>query len=380
LVLRAVFGIVDGTYEIVVVDDGSSDDTAKAALTFPCRLIRHPKNRGKGAALRTGLQQARASKVIFLDADNTYPVEAIPSLSKLLDKNDLVRGVRTLNRKNIPLINRLGNILFDSTIHLANMVEGGDMLSGMYGGRRDKLLTLDLESEGFDIEAEICVKAKAQGLHCVELPITYAQRVGEKKLNAFHDGFRILYRIMQLSVSYSPMFTFILPGIAFLLFGLIGFGLMRLNQLHIVNLPLAMNSLFLIGAVESLGTQLLIFGTAVYEAGMAYGLRGQANKSLEKISKLLSTRASMLIGSLIGVASLVGVALLSIYWLIRPGPFLWTALLVFLSFWMLIGFQVASAGIFLSALKGLNRVTIETSKIEEKETEVRNPQLVGLKG
>jgi hypothetical protein len=314
--------------------------------------------------------------VIFLDADNTYPVEAIPSLAKLLDKNDLVRGVRSLDRTNIPWINRLGNFLFDSTIHLAKMVEGGDMLSGMYGGRRDKLLELNLESEGFDIEAEICVKAKAQGLHCAELPITYSQRVGEKKLDAFHDGFRILYRIMQLSASYSPMVTFFIPGIALLLFGLIGLGLMRLDQLHLVNLPLAMNSLFLIGVIESLGAQLLIFGTAVYEAGMAYGLRGQANKSLDKISKLLSTRASMLTGFFIGMAGIVGVGLISVYWLIHRGPFLWTALLVFWSFCMLIGFQTASAGIFLSALKGLNRFNFEEVRKEGKEKDVTKIQLV----
>lgn len=363
LVLRAVFGVLDDKYEVVVVDDGSSDQTAAVAEKFPCRLIRHQLNRGKGAALRTGLMNARGKKVIFLDADNTYPVSAIPTLAHCLDDNKLVRGIRMFDQLNMPLINRVGNNLFDTVIKFINLVEGGDMLSGMYGGQRDVLLGLHLEAEGFDIEAEICVKAKAQGFHCASVPITYAQRVGEKKLNAFHDGFRILYRIMQLAVSYSPLLTFIYPGLALIAIGLIGLFLEQFNQLYQSNLSLAMNSLFVIGAIESLGAQLLIFGTAIYEAGMAYGLRGQANKRIDKISHLLATRPSMLTGVAMAATGVFGLLWVSVGWLLDLGAFQKTGFMIFISYLLLIGIQIVSAGIFLSALKGLNRISLEPEKV-----------------
>jgi len=359
LVLRAVFGVLDDTYEVIVVDDGSSDQTAVVATKFPCRLVRHPVNRGKGAALRTGLMNARGKKVIFLDADNTYPVSAIPTLAHYLDNDKLVRGIRMFNQLNMPLINRVGNILFDTVIKFINLVEGGDMLSGMYGGQRNVLQALHLEAEGFDIEAEICVKAKAKGFHFASVPISYSQRVGEKKLNAFHDGFRILYRIMQLAVSYSPLITFIYPGLALIVIGLIGLFMEQIQQLHSTNMPLAMNSLFLIGAVETLGAQLLVFGTAVYEAGMAYGLRGQANKRIDKISQLLSTRPSMLTGVAMAATGVFGLLWESIGWLLGIGTFEKTGFMIFLSYLLLIGIQIVSAGIFLSALKGLNRIILE---------------------
>ncbi|MCE5257586.1 MAG: glycosyltransferase [Chloroflexi bacterium] len=209
LVLQAVCGVLDETYEVIVVDDGSSDQTASVAKAFPCRLIQHPHNRGKGAALRTGLQQARGKYVIFLDADNTYPAEAIPALAQLLQHNDLVRGARILNKENIPLLNRMGNHLFDAVVRFANIADGGDILSGMYGGQRDKLLALNLNSEKFDIEAEICIKAKAHKFKCATMPIRYDKRVGETKLNALHDGMRILSRIVKVSLSISPLWLLI---------------------------------------------------------------------------------------------------------------------------------------------------------------------------
>ena len=81
-----------------------------------------------------------------------------------LDQYDMVRGLRTVGRDNIPVLNRVGNHMFDVIIRAFHAVEGGDLLSGMYGGYRDKLLDLGLESDGFAIEAEICVKARAHGL------------------------------------------------------------------------------------------------------------------------------------------------------------------------------------------------------------------------
>ena len=88
----------------------------------------------------------------------------------------------------MPLTNRIGNFFFDQLLARAYGLDGGDCLSGLYGLHRDKLLAMDIESDGFDLEVEIGIKATAGGLRTASLPIEYHERLGEKKLDAWRDG------------------------------------------------------------------------------------------------------------------------------------------------------------------------------------------------
>jgi dolichol-phosphate hexosyltransferase len=367
LVLKSLINVVDDSYEIIIVDDGSTDNSVNEAIKFPCRVVRHSHNAGKGTALQTGLNQARGEYAIFIDADNTYPVELIPTLVEALDEHDLVRGVRISGRENIPFLNRMGNQLFDRVIQSLHAVEGGDLLSGMYGGHVEKLLELDLESKGFDIEAEINVKAKARGLTCATVPITYLERVGNKKLRAFHDGLRILYRLMQLTISYNPLLVFILPGVALFLLAVVGVlaGLMPPDRIG--DPALMAQSSFALGIVGTIGAQLIIFGLAVYSAGMAYGLRGRANQNLDTLARFFRARWTRLAGFIMlvtGSAIFIGLTLVRI---LNGGvsPFS-PAVTVLSSFFMLIGMQILSATAFLSAL---NALQLHMNKIKKGSEE-----------
>src|SRR5262245_57676170 len=93
-VLSELQTLLNEHYEIIVVDDGSTDETARLAQKYACRLIRHQSRLGKGAAIRTGISHANGQYLVIMDADATYPATEIPRIVGLLAENDLVRCAR----------------------------------------------------------------------------------------------------------------------------------------------------------------------------------------------------------------------------------------------------------------------------------------------
>jgi glycosyltransferase involved in cell wall biosynthesis len=187
-------------FEVLVVDDGSTDSTAGLAESMGCRVVRHAANAGKGVAVRTGLQAARGEKVVIMDADDTYPVDAVLEIISRLDECEMVVGVRTLGRKNIPPLNRFGNAVLTRAIRFASGSRWTDPLTGFYGLRRNALERMDLRSNGFSVEAEIAMKSVRLGLRVVDHPIAYRARAGASKLHPLRDGMRIAAVIASLGI------------------------------------------------------------------------------------------------------------------------------------------------------------------------------------
>src|SRR3954451_10971807 len=212
-VLAELGEYLDHTYEVLVVDDGSTDDTADVAERYPVRLVQHTSNRGKGVAIRTGIAEAHGENVVIMDADATYPVPAIKEMVELLGDHDLVRGIRESDNRSMPGVNRIGNWIFNKLLAISHGLEGTDHLSGLYAMRRSAAVRLGTEARGFDIETEIGIKARARGLREATIPISYLPRVGEKKLSPWKDGLRILGRVIVLLLIYNPTVTFIVPGL-----------------------------------------------------------------------------------------------------------------------------------------------------------------------
>jgi glycosyltransferase involved in cell wall biosynthesis len=191
VVLERLRSVIGDDCEIIVVDDGSKDQTAAAAEACGARVYRHATNLGKGAAMLTGLAQARGEKIVFMDADDTYPVEAVPGIIRALDTSDVVLTVREHGRVNISPFNRFGNAIFRMLIGVAAGGPVRDPLSGLYGVQRRHLLDMALVADRFTVEAEIVIKALRMQLSVEQHPIAYRERIGESKLSPIRDGLAI---------------------------------------------------------------------------------------------------------------------------------------------------------------------------------------------
>jgi len=174
------------------------------ASSFPCRVVRHAERRGKGAAMRTAIRLARGKNVVFIDADGSYPAPAIPEIARALEGCDMVVASRVTGREHVPPLNRIGNAVFRGCIRRVYGFRPDDPLTGLYGLKREHLLSMELSSRGFGIEAEIAIKAAGMGLRTRDVPIEYGARIGQAKLNGLKDGFFILLTIVRFLPRYRP--------------------------------------------------------------------------------------------------------------------------------------------------------------------------------
>ncbi len=195
--------------ELIVVDDGSQDQTSTIAARYPqVHLIRHPVNRGYGAALKTGFSQAQGNLLGFLDADGTYPPEHFPELCRvaLTEKVDLVIGSRMAGSESeMPLVRRIGNFIFANLVSLLGNHRVSDSSSGMRVIRREALPRLYPLPDGLNFTPVMSTRALHEEICWREIPIPYQERVGRSKLSVIRDGLRFLYTIIWTALNYNPV-------------------------------------------------------------------------------------------------------------------------------------------------------------------------------
>ncbi len=195
--------------EIIVVDDGSRDKTAQlAAQCQDTRVIRHLVNRGYGAALKTGFRHATSELLAFIDADGTYPPEALPELCAALaaQRADLVVGSRMSGSSSaMPLIRRVGNFAFARMLSLLSGVRVQDTASGMRVLRKSLLPRLYPLPDGLDFTPAMTTRALYENLNIIEVPIAYSERIGRSKLSVVRDGMRFTNTMVWTTMTYNPV-------------------------------------------------------------------------------------------------------------------------------------------------------------------------------
>jgi glycosyltransferase involved in cell wall biosynthesis len=220
--------------EIIVVDDGSHDHTVDVVNQYPdVRLVRHPKNRGYGAALKTGFSNASCDLLAFLDADGTYPPEYLPELCQFaMNKSDLVIGSRMAGAQSeMPVTRRIGNLFFATMLTLVGRHRVSDSASGMRVFRREVLDRMYPLPDGLNFTPVMSTRAIHEGLTITEVPIPYSERVGASKLSVVRDGMRFLNSIIWTALSYNPVRILgLLGSIGLFIAALIGITLVVLRM------------------------------------------------------------------------------------------------------------------------------------------------------
>lgn len=208
----------EGYKNILVVDGYSKDKTIQIAKQKGVKVI-YQTGRGKAGAIRTAIQKVKTPYMLIMDADYTYDPKDIKLLLNHAEENDEVIGLRK-DRKNIPLIHRIGNKIISITLSLLMGRKISDPCSGMYLLKTSTAKNLELTSEGFDIEAEIASQILSLG-KLVEVPISYRKRIGKRKLPTWKAGISIITTAIKIAWLYNPILIFSILTALFTIPGII---------------------------------------------------------------------------------------------------------------------------------------------------------------
>lgn len=192
--------------EVIVVDDGSHDDTAGIAQASGARVLRMPHNRGKGRAMQVGISAARGDVMVFIDADGQDDPAEIPVLlDRLTLGTDMVIGSRFMGYFRpgaITRVNRLGTQLLTLSVRVLFGAHTTDCLAGFRAVRRSALDRIRLRADGYDIEVDMLLRILRSGGTVVDVPVSRSPRsFGRSGLSNVKDGARIFARILLVRVA-----------------------------------------------------------------------------------------------------------------------------------------------------------------------------------
>jgi len=218
--LRADLGRQD-SYEIIVIDDGSTDGTAKllAQLStedLSLRILTHERNMGYGAALKSGIQKSRSDIIVITDADGTYPCEPILDMLTLLNdaEADMVVGSRTGANVSYPFLRRIPKVFLR---RYASWIAGKnipDLNSGLRIFRKSiSLRFFNILPDGFSFTTTITLSMITNFYDVRYFPVDYAQRVGRSKIRPIKDTATFLQLIVRTGVYFAPLRVFFPIGL-----------------------------------------------------------------------------------------------------------------------------------------------------------------------
>lgn len=208
-------------YEIIVIDDGSSDQTASIAIIKKVRLIQHPISGGYGLSLRDGIFAAKYNHIAIIDADGTYPANKIADLIKALDQYHMAIGARYGSEYKKSLWKYPLRKIFQLLCEFVTGRSIPDSNSGLRAFRKDIVMKFsDTFCLGFSFTTTITLAFHLNGYFVKYIPIEYYKRRGKSHVRLFKDSLRTTQILTQAILYYNPIKLFLLLTIVFMLAGI----------------------------------------------------------------------------------------------------------------------------------------------------------------
>jgi glycosyltransferase involved in cell wall biosynthesis len=338
--------------EVVVVDNGSTDDSVAIATRCGARVV-HENRRGYGSALMRGADEARAPYIIMADADDSYDLTDLERFVRGLDAgNDLVMGTRIrgeIEPGAMPWLHRwVGNPILTGLLNLLFRAGVSDAHCGMRGFTKDAYRRMQLQTTGMEFASEMIIKAALGNLRIAEIPITL-HRDGRSRpphLRSFRDGWRHL-RFMLL---FSPTHLFVLPGLICIALGLVPLIALSGGPRRLFGLNFDVHYMVLGSLLTVLGFQILttgLFAKAYSHAARLY----VSDRTLRVLLQYFSLERGLVLGALLFLAGFAIDAAILMRWLesgretldaVRPA--------LQASTLMIVGAQTLFSSFFLSML------------------------------
>jgi glycosyltransferase involved in cell wall biosynthesis len=244
--------------EVIIIDDGSTDDTSKIASLAGAEVVRHAQNQGYGAAIKSIFDEARKRDpdiLVILDADSQHNPQEIPNIIQpIINGSDVVIGSREKQAGKIPFYRRLGQKVISRSVNILSKNHLSDSECGFRAFSSKAIFALDLKESGMAISAETVAEAARRNLKITEVPICVTYNKDSSTLNPVAHGLGVLTRILGMISEGRPLFFFGLAGIIMMLGGLAaGFFTLRLySHSGVVSTPWSLIAIFLLilGAIS----------------------------------------------------------------------------------------------------------------------------------
>lgn len=220
--LKSICSKLPMDWEIIVVDDGSTDATEEALRNVSAQVIRHPENRGYGASIKTGVMASRYPWILITDGDGTYPNSEIPGLLESIAHYDMIVGARVGKDVNIPLIRRPAKWLLNKLANYMTSTRIPDLNSGFRLFRKSSYLRfLNLYPDGFSFTTTITLALLCNNHPVKFVPINYFKRAGTSKIRPIRDTYNFFLLVIRTIMYFDPLRVFMPVALFLMAYGLL---------------------------------------------------------------------------------------------------------------------------------------------------------------